>query len=154
MTAKGLIIAAPSSACGKTLVSLGLMAAFARRSLAVRSAKIGPDFIDPAFHAAATGSAGVTLDGWAMDQALLAARVGAVSSNCDLVICEGVMGLLDGADVPVGKPDGSTRQIAAQTGWPVILVVDAARMAGSAAAVVAGFVGAAKVQGGPIQSRR
>ena len=139
MTAPGLIIAAPSSGSGKTLVSLGIMAALKRRGRAVAAAKVGPDYIDPAFHQAATGAAGTTLDGWAMSPAQLALRVTLLSAWADPVICEGVMGLLDGADVPVGEADGSTADIAALTGWPVVLVVDAARMAGSAAAVVSGF---------------
>jgi cobyrinic acid a,c-diamide synthase len=143
MIGKGIVIAAPSSASGKTLVSFGLMAAFSRRSLAVRSAKVGPDYIDPAFHSAATGKPGATLDGWAMPPTLLASRIARISNGCDLVICEGVMGLLDGADVDPGERDGSTLQIATASGWPVILVVDAARMAGSAAAIVAGFSGVA-----------
>ena len=140
MSDGGIIIAAPASGSGKTLVSLGLMAALSRSGLAVASAKVGPDYIDPAFHQAASGRPGSTLDGWALPDKVLAARVANLSQGADLVICEGVMGLLDGADVESG-PDGSTAQLAATTGWPVVLVVDAGRMAGSAAAVVAGFAG-------------
>ncbi len=139
MSAKGIVIAAPSSGSGKTLVSLGLMAAVKRKGVRVAAAKVGPDYIDPAFHRAALGRFGTTLDGWAMGDALLASRVARASEDADLVICEGVMGLLDGADVPAGDRDGSTGQIAKTTGWPVILVVDGGRMAGSAAAVVCGF---------------
>jgi len=139
MTARGIVVAAPSSGSGKTLVSLGLMAALKRRAVAVAAAKVGPDYIDPAFHRAALGRAGANLDGWAMDDSLLAARVARVCDGARMVVCEGVMGLLDGAHVELGQRDGSTAQIAAFTGWPVVLVVDAARMAGSAAAIVAGF---------------
>lgn len=149
MTARGLIIAAPASGSGKTLISLGLMAAFNKRGVAVAAAKVGPDYIDPAFHRAALGAWGSNLDGWAMPPDVLASRVARLSQRADLVVCEGVMGLLDGADIAQG-PDGSTAQIAAITGWPVVLVVDAARMAGSAAAIVAGFAGidaAVKVAG-------
>ncbi len=138
MTAPGLIIAAPASGSGKTLVTLGVLAALGRRGCRVAAAKVGPDYIDPAFHAAACGRAGVTLDGWAMRPATLAAAVAAAGA-ADLVVCEGVMGLLDGADVPAGQPNGSTADIAALTGWTVVLVVDARGMAASAAAVVAGF---------------
>ena len=141
MTAAGFIISAPASGSGKTLLSLGLMAAFRRRGLAVAAAKVGPDYIDPAFHRAALARTGTNLDGWALTPSMLASRVARIGHQAELVICEGVMGLLDGADVPASGADGSTAQIAVLTGWPVVLVVDAARMAGSAAAIVAGFAG-------------
>jgi cobyrinic acid a,c-diamide synthase len=134
----GLIIAAPASGSGKTLVTLGLLGAYAARGLAVAAAKVGPDYIDPAFHAAACGRPGISLDGWAMRDGTLNAAIAGLAA-ADLVVCEGVMGLLDGADVPTGSPDGSTADIAALTGWPVVLVVDSRGMAASAAAVVAGF---------------
>ena len=71
MTARGLVIAATRSGAGKTTVTLALLAALARRRVAVRSAKAGPDYIDPAFHAAATGYPSVNLDSWAMPPDLL-----------------------------------------------------------------------------------
>jgi cobyrinic acid a,c-diamide synthase len=135
----GLIIAAPSSGSGKTLITLGLIAALTRRGLRLGAAKVGPDYIDPAFHAAAGGRACRTLDSWAMRPATLAAGIAAAAEGADAVLCEGVMGLFDGADVPHGQPCGSTAEIAAVTGWPVVLVVDARGMAGSAAVVVSGF---------------
>ncbi len=147
MTARGIVIAAPASGSGKTLVSLGLMAALKRRNVAVAAAKVGPDYIDPAFHAVAVGRPGTNLDGWAMDVSLLAARVARACDGAEIVVCEGVMGLLDGAHVGLGQRDGSTAQIAAFTGWPVVLVVDAARMAGSAAAIVSGFASVSNVAG-------
>jgi cobyrinic acid a,c-diamide synthase len=137
MAVPGIVLAAPSSGSGKTLATLGLLAHLAGRGVAVASAKIGPDYIDPAFHAAATGRPCVNLDSWAMRPATLAGLVGALTA--ELVVCEGVMGLFDGADVAFGEPDGSTAEIAALTGWPVVLVIDARGMAGSAAAVLAGF---------------
>ena len=139
MTAAGFIISAPASGSGKTLLSLGLMAAFRRRGLAVAAAKVGPDYIDPAFHRAALARTGTNLDGWALTPSMLASRVARIGHQAELVICEGVMGLLDGADVPASGADGSTAQIAVLTGWPVVLVVDAARMAGTAAAIVHGL---------------
>ena len=74
MSARGLIVGAPRSGSGKTSVTIGLLRAFARRGVVVRGAKSGPDYIDPGFHAAATGHPGVNLDSWAMAPALLAAR--------------------------------------------------------------------------------
>lgn len=138
--APGLILAAPSSGSGKTLATLGLLAHLVRRGVKVASAKVGPDYIDPAFHAAATGLACPNLDSWAMRPAVLAGLAGRLSADAELVICEGVMGLFDGAAVADGTPmTGSTADVAALTGWPVVLVVDARGMSASAAAVVAGF---------------
>ncbi|MEW5727117.1 MAG: cobyrinate a,c-diamide synthase [Pseudomonadota bacterium] len=139
MAAPGIVLAAPSSGSGKTLTTLGLLAALVRRGTAVASAKVGPDYIDPAFHAAATGRPCLNLDAWAMRPGMLAGLVGELSSSVELVVCEGVMGLFDGAAVAPGEPAGSTADVAALTGWPVVLVVDARGMAASAAAVVAGF---------------
>lgn len=131
----GLIIAAPASGSGKTVVTLGLLKALRRRGLKVASFKVGPDYIDPAFHAAATGRTCVNLDPWAMRPATLTALAAGLAENAELILGEGVMGLFDGT--PEG--DGSTAELAALTGWPVVLVVDVAAQAASAAAVVRGF---------------
>jgi len=139
VTAPGLIIAAPSSGSGKTSVTLGLLRALRRRGLRVASAKVGPDFIDPAFHAAASGRPCRSLDGWAMRPATLSGLVATLGAEADLVICEGVMGLFDGALTAPGQPDGSTAALALATGWPVVLVIDGRGMIASAAAVLAGF---------------
>lgn len=139
MSTPGLILAAPSSGSGKTLVTLGLLAHLRGLGIRVGSAKVGPDYIDPAFHAAATGRPCLNLDSWAMAPASLAGLVQEAGRAADLVVCEGVMGLFDGADVAHGQSDGSTAEIAALTGWPVVLVIDARGMAGSAAAVLSGF---------------
>ena len=137
--ARGIIIAAPSSGSGKTSVVLWLLRLLARQGLAVASAKVGPDYIDPAFHAAASGRPCFNLDGWAMRPDTVAGLAAKLSQNAELVICEGVMGLFDGAFVPPGQRDGSTADLAELTGWPVVLVIDARGMAGSAAAVLTGF---------------
>lgn len=137
---KGLVIAAPASGSGKTLITLGLLRQLARRGLDVVSAKVGPDYIDPAFHAAASGRPCRNLDGWAMREATLAAQLGALAAGGAVAVCEGVMGLFDGAAVAPGMgARGATADIAGLTGWPVILVVDARAQAASAAAVVRGF---------------
>ncbi len=139
MTARGLIIAAPSSGAGKTTVTLGLLAALKRRGLAVRAAKAGPDYIDPAFHAAATGVQGFNLDTWAMPPCLLDALMAEAARDCDLLVIEGVMGLFDGAPGPRGRT-GAASDLAARFALPVLLVLDVAAQAQSAAAVVRGFL--------------
>jgi len=137
---KGLIVAAPASGSGKTVLTLGLLRHLASKNGGggdVASAKAGPDYIDPAFHAAATGRACVNLDLWGMRPETLSRA--AASLGAGPVICEGVMGLFDGAFVKPGKNGGSTADLSKATGWPVILVIDAGAQAASAAAVVKGF---------------
>lgn len=131
----GLIVAAPASGSGKTVVTLALLRAYRRAGVAVASAKAGPDYIDPAFHAAASGTDCVNLDCWGMRSETLNGLAGSVGENAALVLCEGVMGLFDGAV----DGTGSTADLAAQTGWPVILVLDVRGQAASAAAVYDGF---------------
>jgi cobyrinic acid a,c-diamide synthase len=138
VTARGLIIAAPHSGAGKTTVTVALLAALRRRGVAVRAAKAGPDYIDPAFHAAATGAPSVNLDSWAMPEALLDAVAANAAGSADLLVIEGVMGLFDGAGGSAGRR-GATADLAAHFAVPVVLVVDVARQAQSAAAVVRGF---------------
>ena len=137
----GLVIAAPSSGSGKTSATLGVLRLLARRGFKVASAKVGPDYIDPAFHAAASGRPCFNLDSWAMRPATVAGLAARLAEDAELVVCEGVMGLFDGAFVPAGQPDGSTADLAALTGWPVVLLIDGRGMTGSAAAVLAGFAG-------------
>lgn len=131
------VIGAPQTGSGKTLVTLGLLRAYRRRGLSVAPAKVGPDYIDPAFHAAASGRACVNLDGWAMRPATLDGLVGGLTG--DLAVIEGVMGLFDGAPTPGAAGDGSTAAIARRYGLPVVLVVDSRGLAGSAAALLYGF---------------
>lgn len=128
---RGLVIAATRSGAGKTTVALGLMRALARRGLAVQPFKCGPDYIDPAFHEAATGRPSFSLDAWAMrPQTLLDV---AARHPADIAIAEGVMGLFDGVG---GR--GSTADVAAQLGWPVVLVLDVSGQTETAAALAAG----------------
>ena len=138
MTARGLIIAAPHSGAGKTTVTLALLAALRRRGVAVRAAKAGPDYIDPAFHAAATGSPSVNLDSWAMSRSLLDAMAAQAAAGADIFVIEGVMGLFDGTNGAAGQR-GATADLAAHFKLPVLLVLDVSRQAQSAAAVVRGF---------------
>ncbi|WP_366657244.1 cobyrinate a,c-diamide synthase [Fodinicurvata sp. EGI_FJ10296] len=137
--ARGLIIAAPSSGTGKTTVTLGLLAALRDAGLRVGSAKVGPDYIDPSLHRAVTGRPALNLDGWAMDAAQISEQIAAAGNETDLILCEGVMGLFDGAAAPGKLGHGSTADIAALTGWPVVLVIDPKGQTRSAAALVKGF---------------
>ena len=139
MTARGLIVAAPHSGAGKTTVTLGLLAALKRRGLAVQAAKAGPDYIDPAFHQAATGRKSVNLDSWAMRPSLLDALVVEAASRADMLVIEGVMGLFDGIDAAAGRT-GSTADLAARFVLPVLLVIDVSGQSQSAAALLRGFV--------------
>ena len=132
---RGLVIAAPASGSGKTTVTLALLRRLRDQGVRVASLKIGPDYIDPAFHAAASGRACFNADPWAMREATFRSALAAASRDADLVVAEGVMGLFDGATAD----EGSTADAAAAAGWPVVLVVDARAMAASAAAVVHGF---------------
>lgn len=132
---RGIIIAAPASGSGKTIVTLALLRALTTSGVDVGCAKAGPDYIDPGFHAAASGRRSVNLDIWAMREATLDGIIAAIPG--DLVICEGVMGLFDGAGA--GGDLGSTADLAGHTGWPVVLVVDAAKQSASVAALVRGF---------------
>jgi cobyrinic acid a,c-diamide synthase len=138
MTAKALIIAAPRSGAGKTTVALGLLAALSRRGLAVQAAKVGPDYIDPAFHDAATGKESVNLDSWAMGPPLLDGLVHEAADASDILVIEGVMGLFDGIPSVPGRT-GATSDLATRFGLPVLLVTDVSGQAQSAAALVRGF---------------
>jgi cobyrinic acid a,c-diamide synthase len=135
VTAPGLIIGAPASGSGKTVFTLGLLRALRRGGVDVASAKVGPDYIDPAFHAAASGRTCLNLDLWAMRPQTLAARVEELQRNARFVLCEGVMGLFDGA----AGGGAATADLAALTGWPVLLLVDLRGQAASAAALIDGF---------------
>ncbi|MFK7938014.1 MAG: cobyrinate a,c-diamide synthase [Roseovarius sp.] len=134
----GLIIAAPSSGAGKTTVTLALLRLLSRQGLAVRGAKSGPDYIDPRFHEAACGAPCPNLDAWAMTPERLMALAAGPHPDADtnLLIIEGAMGLFDGAP-PEGK--GAVADLARLMNLPVVLVIDAGRMAHSVAALVAGF---------------
>ena len=136
----GLIVAAPSSASGKTVFTLGLLRHLSRTGVSVASAKAGPDYIDPAFHARATGGSCLAMDPWAMTPSRLCAhaqRLGYDEKDVQrTIICEGVMGLFDGTVTG----EGSTADLARMTGWPVVLVMDAGNQGASVAAQLSGFV--------------
>ncbi len=131
--AKAILVAAPHSGSGKTLITLGLIRALRNRGLKVASAKVGPDYIDGRFHEAASGAPCINLDYWAMGADACKERFAEISA--DVVIVEGVMGLFDGPD----GAKGSTADLAEALNLPVILVIDAAKQAQSVAALVHGF---------------
>jgi cobyrinic acid a,c-diamide synthase len=135
VSAPGLIVAAPASGSGKTTLTLGILAALRRRGVPVASFKVGPDYIDPAFHTAATGRATYNIDPWAMRFETLAGLLEESGQGCELLLGEGVMGLFDGA----ADGTGSTADVAALFGLPVLLVVDVSGMGASVAAVIDGF---------------
>ena len=134
---RGLMIAAPRSGSGKTTATLGLLRAFKRRGVDVVGLKSGPDYIDPTFHAAASGREGVNLDSWAMSPELLAALAAQTLKQRALALCEASMGLFDGVPAKSGLT-GTSADVAATLGMPVLLVVDVTGQAQSAAAVVKG----------------
>lgn len=133
--AKGLIVSAPRSGSGKTVITLGLLAALRRRGLVVAPAKSGPDYIDPQFSGRAAGREAINLDPWAMPQDQLRALAVQQATGADLLLVEGAMGLFDAA----ADGQGSTGDLAETLGLPVILVVDADRLSQSVAPLVAGF---------------
>lgn len=138
MTTRAIIIGAPRSGSGKTSVTIGLLRAFARRGVNVRGIKTGPDYIDPGFHAFATGSAGLNLDSWAMQPDLLRYLFLEQAVGADLVIIESAMGLFDG--IPVAEHrSGSAADLARLFGIPVLLVLDVSGQSQTAAAIAHGF---------------
>ncbi len=137
MQARGLILAAPASGSGKTLLTAGLLRHLRRRGVRVAAAKAGPDFIDPTFHALASGAPCINLDPWAMRPETLAGLVAGLEAAAEIVLCEGVMGLFDGTGAD-GEA-GSTAELARLTGWPVVLVVDVRGQGVSVAALLRGF---------------
>ncbi len=134
----GLIIAAPASGTGKTTVMLGLLAALREKGLRVQPFKNGPDYIDPAFHRAASGRWSFNLDTWAMPGGMLDGML-AAAEGADLVLAEGSMGLFDGVAAPGASGTGASADLAQRMGWPVVLVLDASGQAQTAAAVAQGL---------------
>ncbi|MYR42436.1 cobyrinate a,c-diamide synthase, partial [Streptomyces sp. SID5910] len=133
-----LVVAAPSSGSGKTTVATGLMAALAARGFAVSPHKVGPDYIDPGYHALATGRVGRNLDAYLCGPELVGPLFLHGARGCDIAVVEGVMGLYDGA---AGEGElASTAQVAKLLRAPVVLVVDASSQSRSVAALVHGFV--------------
>lgn len=134
--ASRVVVAGTHSGVGKTTIATGLMAAFRAQGTSVRAAKVGPDFIDPGYHAVATGWPGRNLDAWMSGADAIAGLAQRAGVGAELLIIEGVMGLFDGAD---DQQPSSTADVARLLDAPVILVVDGASMGSSVAALVAGY---------------
>ncbi len=132
-----IVIAGVASGVGKTTIAVGLMAALRAQGMKVANAKVGPDFIDPGYHALATGRPGRNLDSWICGEAAMPGLAGRAASGSDILVVEGVMGLFDGA--ADGQPEASTASVARLLDAPVLLVVDASAMSGSVAALVHGY---------------
>ena len=131
----GLLIAAPMSGSGKTTFTLGLLRALKRNGVSLAPGKAGPDYIDPAFHVAASGEPCLNYDAWAMRRDLLEAQAGAAVAKGRLLVIEAMMGLFDGA----ADGSGSAGDLASILRLPVAFVVDCGRMSHSVAALVDGF---------------
>ena len=138
MTAKAIIIGAPRSGSGKTSVTIGLLRAFARRGVKVRGIKTGPDYIDPGFHAVATGTPGLNLDSWAMQPDLLRHLLTQQAEGADLLLIESAMGLFDGIAASDNRT-GSAADLARLFHIPVLLVLDISGQSQTAAAMAHGF---------------
>jgi cobyrinic acid a,c-diamide synthase len=139
VAAAALIIGAACSGAGKTTLTLALLAALRRRGLRVRAAKSGPDYIDPGFHAAATGAPCPNLDSWAMAPTQLDAVAAELANDTDLVLIESAMGLFDGVAAEPGR-GGAAADLAIRYRLPVVLVLDVSGQSQSAAAVARGFM--------------
>ena len=132
-----LVVAGAASGVGKTTITLGLLEVLRRRGLVVQPFKVGPDFIDPGFHALVAGRPSHNLDGWLCSRDFVRDTVARQAAGADLALIEGVMGCFDGHGAT--SDEGSTAEIAKWLGAPVVLVVDASAMARSAGAIVLGF---------------
>jgi len=132
-----LVIGAASSSSGKTTLTVALLAALRRRGLRVAAFKCGPDYLDPGYHARASGEPAHNLDGWMMGRDAVLATFAHGTRGADVAIVEGVMGLFDGASAT--SEEGSTAEIAKWLAAPVVAVIDASGMARTAAAVARGL---------------
>jgi cobyrinic acid a,c-diamide synthase len=139
VTTHAFLIAAPQSGSGKTTVALAVMAALSRRGLTVVPFKCGPDFIDPGYHRLVTGRPSINLDGWMCPEEFVRETFQTSLTGQTIAVIEGAMGLFDG--IGASSMEGSSAQVAAITGAPVVLVVNVRGMAASAAALVKGFAG-------------
>ncbi|WP_072802123.1 cobyrinate a,c-diamide synthase [Rhodococcoides yunnanense] len=138
-----IVIAAPASGSGKTTVATGLMGALRAAGQRVAPFKVGPDYIDPGYHALAAGLPGRNLDAVMVGRERIGPLFRHGSAGCDIAVVEGVMGLFDGKidmnGAGAASAEGSTASVASMLGAPVVLVVDARGHSQSLAAVLHGF---------------
>ncbi len=132
------MVAAPRSGAGKTTLAVGLIAALGRRGRRVGALKCGPDYIDPAFHAAASGADCANIDSWAMSPGHVAAVLRSAAEPGGMLVIESAMGLFDGVAGRDGR-SGAASDVAIGFGIPVVLAIDIAGQGRSAGAVAAGF---------------
>jgi cobyrinic acid a,c-diamide synthase len=137
MSIPGIVIAGTNSGCGKTTISMGIMAALADKGFAVQPYKAGPDFIDPMFHSFITGRECRNLDSWMLEDETVRYLYSNNAATADIAVTEGVMGFYDGIGGDSIK--GSTADVSKMIGAPVVLVVNGEAMALSVAALVKGF---------------
>ncbi len=140
MSTRGFVIGAPRSGSGKTTLTLALLAAARRRGINIRAAKSGPDYIDPAFHEAATRRPSFNLDSWAMAPEQLGTVSQYAAGTAELLVIESSMGLFDGVAGPPGRT-GAGADLAAGLSLPVLLILDVSGHSQTAAAVARGFIG-------------
>lgn len=137
MGCRGFVVAGTHTGVGKTTLAVGLMRAYVDRGRSVQPFKVGPDFIDPTHHRVAAGRPSYNLDGWMLSRSTNREHFRQRAAEAEVAIVEGVMGLFDGAE---GASDrGSTAEMARWLDLPVVLVVDAWKLAGSVAPIVEGF---------------
>lgn len=132
-----LVLAAASSGSGKTTATVAIAAALRRRGLRVAPFKVGPDYLDPTWHARAAGRPSQNLDGWMMGREAALSTFARGSEDADVALVEGVMGLFDGTSPR--SEEGSTAELAKWLGAPVVAVVDASGMARTLAALIHGL---------------
>ncbi|AGK52171.1 cobyrinate a,c-diamide synthase [Bacillus sp. 1NLA3E] len=137
MSSRRLVIAGTGSGVGKTTVTIGLMAALRNKGYVVQGFKCGPDYIDPTYHTAVTGRPSRNVDSWMLNAEMVKEIINRGSAGADISIIEGVMGFFDGKD-PTNN-SGTTAEISMISKSPVVLIVNCASMARSAAAIVKGF---------------
>lgn len=130
-----IVIAGTNSGVGKTTITAGIIRAFAKAGLTVQAYKIGPDYIDPGYHAAASGRSAHNLDTWLLSPECLKEVFATTAEGADIAVIEGVMGLYDGGRGGIS----STAEVAKLLNAPVVLVIDAKAMGASAGAIALGF---------------
>ncbi len=133
---QGFVVAGERSGVGKTIITLALAHAFAGRGMRVQCFKVGPDFIDPGLHSIVAGSISRNLDGWMLGEECCRTLFAQHAGAADIALIEGVMGLHDGRG---SSEDGSTAQMAAWLGLPILLIVDGSSFSRSAGALVLGY---------------